>query len=324
MPHAAAVCVGRATLLTTLIFWPSAAGATFSIIARDPATGEIGIAVASKVFAVRLAIGVIDPEVGVVARQSDVLVKHGPRAMALLKSGLSPQEIIAQLLKEDLAPTHQLALIDVTGRVAASTGPGAMDWKGHKVGEPCSVQGNILVGPQVIEAMATAFEKMQGPLAERLFSALKAGDDAGGDKRGRQSAFLTVVRKGASAYGEPMVNIAVDDSRDPLKELRRLLDVQTAWNLGMQVGAAVGAGKFGEARALGKRIVTLTPDEMVRVVHLGILTYLDGDPAEALKLLRQARGMGESQFKTWWELLATWPAVKKVFDDREFEREVFR
>jgi uncharacterized Ntn-hydrolase superfamily protein len=323
MPYAAAIHL-RAAVLATLIAWPSVAGATFSIIARDPATGEIGIAVASKVFAVRLAVGVVDPEVGVVARQSDVLLKHGPRAMALLKSGLSPQEVIAQLQKEDLAPTHQLALIDVTGRVAASTGPGAMDWKGHKVGDHYAVQGNMLVGPQVVEAMAAAFEKTQGPLAERLFAALKAGDDAGGDKRGRQSAFLTVVRKGASAYGEPMVNIAVDDSRDPLKELRRLLDAQTAWNLGMQVAAAVVAGKVGEARALARRIVTLAPDDQVRVVQLGVVTYLDGDRAEALRLLRQAKATSEAQFKAFWEMLATWPPVKKMFDDKEFERDVFR
>jgi uncharacterized Ntn-hydrolase superfamily protein len=324
MPHDAAGRVVGAVVLTLSILLPSTAGATFSIVARDPATGEIGIAVASKVFAVRLAVGLVDSDVGVVARQSDVVLKHGPRAMALLKSGLSPQDVIAQLLREDLAPTHQVALIDVTGRVAASTGPEARDWKGHKVGETYSVQGNMLLGPQVIEAMAAAFEKAQGPLAERLFAALKAGDDAGGDRRGRQSAFLTVVRKGASVYGEPMVNIAVDDSREPLKELRRLLDAQTAWNLGMQVGAAVGAGRFGEARALGKRVMTLAPYDMVRVLQLGLITYLDGDRVEALALLHRARGMSEEQFRAWWEMLATWPAVKKVFDDKDFEREVFR
>ena len=244
--------------------------------------------------------------------------------MELLKSGLAPQEVIAQLQREDLAATHQIALIDMKGRVAASTGTSANGWKGHKVGENYSVQGNILVGPQVIEAMAAAFERTKGLLAERLFAALKAGDDAGGDKRGRQSAFLTVVRKGASVYGEPMVNIAVDDSRDPLKELRRLLDVQTAWNLGLQMQAPVGAGRFGEARALGKRAVAIDPDNFVRVTLLGVVTYLDEDRAEALSLLRRARQLDDEHFKAWWEILRPVPVFKKLFDDKEFARQVFR
>jgi uncharacterized Ntn-hydrolase superfamily protein len=322
--HTGAVGMVRALAATALMLYPSVADATFSIIARDPATGEIGIAVASKVFAVRLAVAVIDPEVGVVARQSDVIVKHGPRAMELMKSGLSPQEVIAQLLKEDLAPTHQIALIDVKGRVHASTGPNANPWNGHKVGDHYSVQGNILVGPQVIEAMAAAFEKTQGPLAERLFAALKAGDDAGGDKRGRQSAFLTVVRKGASAYGEPMVNIAVDDSREPLKELRRLLDVQTAWNLSMDIGRMLNAGKYAEARRLARRAAELSPDDITRVVFLGVVTYLDGDRGEALTLMRRARHMGDAHFKVWWEVFRPYPPAKKLFEDKEFSAEVFR
>jgi Family of unknown function (DUF1028) len=127
--------VGTACLLVTVL-WPAAAAATFSIVARDPATGEIGIAVASRVLAVRLAVPVVDPEVGAIARQSDTILKHGTRAMELLKSGLSPQEVIAQLLREDLAPTHQIGIIDVKGRVAASTGEKTMDWKGHKAATP--------------------------------------------------------------------------------------------------------------------------------------------------------------------------------------------
>jgi uncharacterized Ntn-hydrolase superfamily protein len=327
MDSIASRCVNagvRASLVTTLVLWPTIAGATFSIIARDPNTGELGVAIASRVFAVRLAGPLIDPEVGVIARQSDVILKHGPRAMELLKSGLAPQDAIAQLLKEDLAPTHQIALIDVNGRVAASTGTAAMEWKGHQVGENYSAQGNILVGPQVVEAMAAAFERTKGPLAERLFAALKAGDDAGGDKRGRQSAFLMVVRKGAAVYGEPMVNIAVDDSREPLKELRRLLDVQTAWNLRMDAAKAFAAGKFGEARAIGQKIIGLAPHDVAQLMGVGMNLYFDGDSAEAVQVLRKARQLDDQTFKVWWDILRSYPAAKKMVDDKEFERQVFR
>ena len=312
-----------AVFAAALLVIATPAFATFSIIARDPATGEIGYAVASKVFAVRLG-SVIDPEAGVVARQADVRMKHGPRAMELLKSGLAPNEVIAQMLKEDLLPTHQIAILDITGRIAASTGAAALAWKGHKIGSTYSVQGNLLAGPEVIEAMATAFEQASGHLAERLYAALVAGDAAGGDKRGRQSAFLTVVRKGASVYGEPMVNIAVDDSRNPLQEMRRLLDVQTAWNLSMSAPALVLQGKTAEARATYKQMVDLAPDNQVYRLWLGVLTYAEGDRAEALTVLRVARKMGEERLKPWFETLRPYRAFRPFLDDAVFHASVFQ
>ena len=153
---------------------------------------------------------------------------------------------------------------------------------------------------------------------------VKAGDDAGGDKRGRQSAFLTVVSKGASAYGQPMVNIAVDDGRKPMKELRRLLDVQTSWNLSMQIGTMVSAGKYGEARALARRAEALAPGDIAPVFILGVVTYLDGDPREALTVMRRARQMGDAHFTAWWEVFRPFPPVKNLFEDKAFSAEVFR
>ena len=314
----------RATILAAaLLMLATPAFATFSIIARDPATGEIGYAVASKVLAVRLG-SVIDAEAGVVARQSDIQMKHGPRAMELLKSGLAPSDVIAQMLKEDLLPTHQLAILDITGRIAASTGKGALEWKGHKIGSTYSVQGNMLTGPDVIEAMAAAFEKTPGHLAERLLAALQAGDAAGGDKRGRQSAFLTVVRKGASVYGEPMVNIAVDDSTNPLQELRRLLDVQTAWNMSLTFPALVLQGKHAEARAGFKQMVSLAPDNQLYRLWLGVLTYVEGDRAEALCVLRAARNLGEERVKPFFETLRFYRAFRPFLDDAAFQASVFQ
>ena len=225
-----------------------------------------------------------------------------------------------------LRPTHQIAILDITGRIAASTGAAASAWKGHKIGSTYSVQGNILTGPEVIDAMATAFEQATGPLAERLFAALAAGDRAGGDQRGRQSAFLTVVKKGASMYGEPMVNIAVDDSPNPLQEMRRLLNVQTAWNMMMSVAPMVlQQGKNAEGRvSADKQMVALAPDNQLYRLWLGVLTYVEGDRAEALTSLRAARAMGEQRVKPFFDTLRFFKTFRPFLDDAEFQATIFQ
>jgi uncharacterized Ntn-hydrolase superfamily protein len=148
-----------------------------------------------------------------------------------LKMGLTAQQVLDKLVEEDTFPGkagRQVAVVDAKGNVAVFTGTEANDWKGHRKGASYSVQGNILAGPQVLEAMSRAFESTKGELAERLYAALKAGDDAGGDRRGRQSASILVVRKrgGRNINNDRYVFINVDDHPEPLKELRRLLDIQ--------------------------------------------------------------------------------------------------
>ena len=204
------------------------ASATFSIVARDPATGELGLAIASRVLAVRTSGSIAEADVGVVARQADWDTRYARRAMDLLRSGMSAPDALRTLFEERPSTTLQIAIVDAHGRVAAATGPNALEWKGHKTGINYSVQGNVLVGPEVLDAMARAFEKTTGPLAERLFAALRAGDAAGGDRRGRQSAHLLVVRKngGYAAGDDRVVDVAVDDHKEPLNELRRLLNIQ--------------------------------------------------------------------------------------------------
>jgi uncharacterized Ntn-hydrolase superfamily protein len=202
--------------------------ATFSIVARDPSTGELGLAIASRVLSVRTSGSIAEADVGVVARQADWDTRYARRAIELLRTGMSAPDVLRTLLDERPSTTLQIAIVDPQGRVAAATGAKALAWKGHKTGVNYSVQGNVLVGPHVLDAMASAFEKTSGPLAERLFAALRAGDAAGGDRRGRQSAHLLVVRKnGGYATGDDrVVDVAVDDHKEPLNELRRLLNIQ--------------------------------------------------------------------------------------------------
>jgi uncharacterized Ntn-hydrolase superfamily protein len=195
---------------------------TFSIAARSPRTGELGVAVASKYLAVGAAVPFVAAGVGAVATQARVNSAFGPQALGMLKQGLSPQDILKQFAGNDPEwEFRQLHLIDAKGRVACHTGAKTVDWAGHLVGVDCTVAGNILTGPEVLEAMLQAFQAEPVPLARRLLAALLAGDEAGGDRRGRQSAALLVAR--TELY--PVVNLRVDDHPDAPRELARLLDL---------------------------------------------------------------------------------------------------
>ncbi|PYS37190.1 MAG: hypothetical protein DMG14_22180 [Acidobacteria bacterium] len=220
------LCLSAFVLLTAI-----PAMATFSIVAIDPRNGDLGVAVASRYFAVGAVVPWAEAAVGAVATQANVNVGYGPRALELLKTGLTAQQVVDKLLKEDTFPgkaARQIAVVDAKGNVAVFTGTEASDWKGHRKGATYSVQGNILAGPQVLEAMGRAFESTTGELPEKLYAALKAGDEAGGDRRGRQSASILVVRKsgGRNINNDRYVFVNVDDHPEPLKELRRLLDIQ--------------------------------------------------------------------------------------------------
>jgi uncharacterized Ntn-hydrolase superfamily protein len=204
--------------------------ATFSIVAIDPATGDLGVAVASRVFAVGNHVPWAEAGIGAVATQAAMNGGYGPRGLELLRQGLTAQQVLDRLLAEDPYPRkegRQVAIVDAKGNIAVYTGPTANEWKGHIKGATYSVQGNILAGPHVAQAMARAFEDTRGELVERLYAALKAGDDAGGDRRGRQSASILVVRKGggSSLNNDRLCYINVDDNPDPLFELGRLVPI---------------------------------------------------------------------------------------------------
>lgn len=196
---------------------------TWSIVARDPATGHLGIAVASRFFAVGCAVPFIKGRVGAVATQAFVNPTYGPDGLRLMEAGAPPDAIVPILTgRDDGHPNRQFHMIDAQGRNAAFTGVNCVDWCGHLLADGVSVAGNMLEGPAVIGDTLAAYQAaMDKPLAERLLIAMQAGEDAGGDKRGRQSACLVIYRDQDYAW----LDMRADDHADPLEELRRLYAV---------------------------------------------------------------------------------------------------
>ena len=193
---------------------------TVSIIAHDVATGQVGIAVASKTLATAARVPHIRTGVGAIASQAKGNQLYGPRGLALLAAGASAADTVRLLIAaDDDQDIRQVHVMDRQGRFAAHTGAECLEWCGHLVKDSYSLAGNILAGPGVLEAMAAAYEAAGGlPLAQKLVAALKAGEQAGGDKRGRQSAGLLV--HGITDWA--LVDIRIDDHADPLAELERL------------------------------------------------------------------------------------------------------
>jgi uncharacterized Ntn-hydrolase superfamily protein len=271
---------------------PAADVNTFSIVAYDPATGECGVTVASRYFSVGAVVPWAEAGVGCIATQANVNVGYGPRGLELLRQGLSAKEVLAKLLAEDKFPPtdgRQVAILDGKGTIATYTGPNAPNWAGDRQGKTWSAQGNILVGPQVPEAMGRAFEATQGELAEKLYAALKAGDDAGGDSRGKQSASMLIVRKGGgrNINNDRYVYINVDDSPAPLPELRRLLDMNLGLLYQEKAGRLRQEGKTREARDATEKIAHYMPSGNA-YVSLGIADYGLGDKPAALSDFRKA------------------------------------
>ncbi len=217
---------------TPALPWPPVA--TFSILGYDPATGEVGGAVQSRVFSVGNGVLWAEAGVGAAATQAIVDVSYGPQAITLLRQGVKPAEVVTRVRQGDPDPRpvdwtkegRQFAVIDAQGNVAAYTGPKATEWAGDKQGKFCTAQGNILASAEVVSAMVNAFENTTGHLSLRLMAALEAGQMAGGDKRGMQSAAMLIVKKdgGVWLHNDVVLRLQVDDSPEPIKELRRLVD----------------------------------------------------------------------------------------------------
>ena len=211
--------------------------ATFSILGYDPATGEVGGAVQSRVFSVGNGVLWGEAEVGVAATQAIVDVSYGPQAIALLRQGMKPADIIKKIWEADPDPRpenwtkqgRQFAVMNAKGEYAAFTGPKASAWAGHKSGKFCTAQGNILAGEVVVNNMVEAFEKTEGHLSLRLLAALEGGQAGGGDTRGMQSAAILIVKKNGGVWlnNDVVMRLQVDDNPEPIKELRRLIEM---WN----------------------------------------------------------------------------------------------
>jgi len=209
--------------------------ATFSIVAYDPKTGDLGVAVQSRFLGVGSVVPWAKAGVGAVATQAWANMLYGPEGLALLEGGKDAAAAVAALTAGDTdRDRRQVGIVDAAGRAAAFTGTGCLAWAGHRTGENFTAQGNILAGEKVVEAMAEEFKEANGELADRLVEALAAGQRAGGDKRGQQSAALLVVRKngGYGGNNDRYIDLRVEDHEKPIAELKRLLDLYKRVRLG--------------------------------------------------------------------------------------------
>ncbi len=275
-------------LLTAVL--PLPAGATYSIVARDPVTGDFGVAVQSHWFQVGPSVPWAEAGAGAVATQSFTRIDYGPKGLQLMKEGKPAREALDALLAQDpQKDVRQVAMVDAQGRVAAWTGPKCIAAAGHQTGDGFSVQANLMDKPTVWPAMVRAFEAAKGDLAERMLAALEAAEAEGGDIRGRQSAALVVVR--ARSTGEPwrdrLVDLRVDDHPQPLVELRRLLSLHRAYeemNLGDE---AVAVDQIPKAVEHYTRAAKLAPEIAELPFWQAVTLFSVGKEEEALKLFRE-------------------------------------
>ncbi len=218
---------------TLAVTWDTVA--TFSILGYDPETGEVGGAVQSRVFSVGNGVLWAEAGAGVVATQAIVDVSYGPQALELLRLGTAPSQIVQQIWDNDPDPQpdrwtkygRQFSVMNAAGQVATYTGPRASDWAGHRIDQYVSAQGNILAGQAVVDGMVNAFNSTEGHLSLRLLAALEAGQTAGGDSRGMQSAAMLIVKEKGGVWlnNDVVLRLQVDDHEQPIEEMRRLVEI---------------------------------------------------------------------------------------------------
>ena len=269
---------------------------TFSIVAADPNTGEVGVAVASRFFAVGTVVPHARAGVGAVATQSYANTSFGKHGLSLLSHGSSPEKVLEVLLGNDKGRNkRQVGLVSASGASASYTGTSCIAWAGGRSGPNYAVQGNILTGEEVVAAMEKAFLSTVGkPLGARLYAAIEAGDAAGGDSRGKQSAALLVCRKdgGYGGFTDRAIDIRVDDHPQPIRELGRLLDiglVNDAWNRGW---TAFTRQRFEEAlrwQEAAAKSAESQPEVLPEVLYdLAVIRLANGDRDGARSILARA------------------------------------
>lgn len=294
--------------------------ATYSIVARDPATGALGVAVQSHWFQVGTVVTWAEAGVGAVATQSFVQPAYGPKGLALMKKGVAPDAALKQLVEADeQRDVRQVAFVGADGEAAAWTGTSCIYAAGHTVGEAFSVQANLMVVETVWPAMAKAYREAvargTGDFAERLLLALEAAESEGGDIRGRQSAALLIVR--AQSTGEPwrdvLVDLRVDDHPEPLKELRRLLERHRAYEAMNAGDEAMAGGDFQTALNHYAKATELAPDIAELPFWKAVTLFTEGREAEALPIFRHVFAVDPR----WVPLVPRLPGSGLLPDDKE-------
>lgn len=290
---------------------PSMPVATFSIVARDAATGDLGVAVQSHWFSVGSIVPWAEAGVGAVATQSFVEPSYGPLGLALMKSGKPPADALRELLAKDPHPdVRQVAFVDAKGRAAAHTGIHCIPGAGQHVGNGYTTEANLMLTNEVPDAMARAFESAQGPLAERMLAALDAAQAVGGDIRGRQSAAILVVRAAPSAkpWTDRLVDLRVEDAVDPLAEMHRLLILHRAYEKMNAGDDATTAGKLDEALRDYGAAQAMVPGNDEFVFWTAVMLVNNDRIDEALPLFAKAFRMNPS----WMLLVPRLPGVGQL------------
>lgn len=275
--------------------------ATYSIIAHDPGTGQLGMGVQSKAFAAGNRAMHAKGGVAVIAHQASANPMYGAIGIDLIERGYSPQEALDMMVASDQGrDRRQVAILDMQGRTAAWSGTGASDWKGHRCGRDYCAQGNILVGPEVVDAMAASIESSTGPLAERLMDALDAAEAAGGDARGKQSGAILVVapRAGSGGFSDRVVDIRVDDHPRPLEELRRVLNLFRSRQMVRNANASLAGGDLEDALATATAARDRSPENDNAWVALAAVQARMERPEDALESLRRAVELNPRRMRT--------------------------
>jgi uncharacterized Ntn-hydrolase superfamily protein len=284
---------------------------TFSIVARDPVTGDLGVAVQSHWFSVGSVVPWAEAGVGAVATQSFVEPSYGPKGLALMKRGVAPQEALAQLLALDgQSNVRQVAFVDGKGRVAVHTGAKCIPGAGHHIGDGYTTQSNLMLTNEVPDAMAKAYEAAKGPLAERMLAALEAAQGVGGDVRGKQSAAILVVRAKATErpWTDRLVDLRIEDHPEPLKEMRRLLTLHRAYEMMNRGDEASALAKMDDALTEYGGAAAMVPDNDEFVFWTAVALVSNGRTDDALPLFAKAFRMNPS----WMLLVPRLPAVGQL------------
>lgn len=280
----------RGPLFTSSLFAANQRVHTYSIVARDEKTGELGVAVQSHWFSVGSIVTWAESEVGAVATQSIVEPGYGPLGLELMRSGKTAPEALKALLTVDpLVDLRQVAMIDARGNVSAHTGKMAIASAGHQTGTNYSVQANLMANETIWPAMAQAFESSKGDLADRMLAALEAAERAGGDIRGRQSAALVVVRGKSTgkSWADRVFDLRVDDSPQPLVEMRRLVRLQRAYNFMNRGDELAGEKKWNEAMDQYQQATKLAPEIEELRYWVAVTLFAAGREQEALPIFRE-------------------------------------
>jgi uncharacterized Ntn-hydrolase superfamily protein len=304
-------------LFTTLSF---ASGkirpvSTYSIVAYDRETGQLGVAVQSHWFSVGPIVPWVESGIGAIATQSFVEVSYGPLGLALLKAGKSPEDALSALVVADKnQDVRQVAMVDAKGRVATHTGKNCIPEAGHTIGDGFTCQANLMLKNTVWDAMAKAFQNTKGELADRLIAALEAAEAEGGDIRGRQSAALIVVKGGSSGiwWKDRLFDLRIEDHPAPVQELKRLLRLNKAYNH-MNLGDEyLTENKIEDAMKAYTKAMKMYPNNAEMIFWPAVTLAATGNVEKSLPLFKKVFSMDEN----WAILLPRLPKVGQLPDDK--------